>query len=112
MVYDVRWSPARPGVFASVDGTGECHLYDLCQSMDVPVARGHAVGPSTTGGRGDGKTSFNRILWDHGGSLIAAGGIDGTLSVFEVPLTLSGREKTTNEEWQQLKSRIRAVENK
>lgn len=38
-VYDVRWSPARPSVFASVDGSGTVEVWDLNESTDIPTAR-------------------------------------------------------------------------
>lgn len=38
-VYDVRWSPARPSVFASVDGSGTVEVWDLNENTDIPAAR-------------------------------------------------------------------------
>lgn len=38
-VYDAKWSPTRPAVFASVDGGGTLELWDLNENTDIPVAR-------------------------------------------------------------------------
>jgi len=38
-VYDVRWSPARPSIFASVDGSGAVEVWDLNENTDLPAAR-------------------------------------------------------------------------
>jgi len=38
-VYDVKWSPARPSVFASVDGSGTVEVWDLNENTDIPTAR-------------------------------------------------------------------------
>jgi hypothetical protein len=34
-VYDVKWSPSHPAVFASVDGSGRFDIYNLNQDLEV-----------------------------------------------------------------------------
>ncbi len=34
-VYDVKWSPVHPALFAAVDGSGNLHLYNLNQETEV-----------------------------------------------------------------------------
>ena len=36
-VYDVQWSPTHPAVFASIDGAGLVHLWDLNVDMEQAV---------------------------------------------------------------------------
>src|SRR6185312_9566433 len=36
-VYDVKWSPNHPALFASVDGTGRFSLWNLNMDTEVPV---------------------------------------------------------------------------
>ena len=53
-VYDVRWSPANPSLFAAVDGTGAVSLWnpaqdsEVCVCVLVRVASRAAPDPSAT----------------------------------------------------------------
>ena len=38
-VYDVRWSPVNPGMFAYVDGSGWLHVWDVNVDMEEPVVK-------------------------------------------------------------------------
>ena len=38
-VYDVRWSPVHPGMFAYVDGGGWLHVWDVNADMEEPVVK-------------------------------------------------------------------------
>lgn len=54
-VYDVRWHPAHPAVFGTVDGSGQFDLWNLnTDSTEVPVV-------STTVGTG---RAINKLRWD------------------------------------------------
>lgn len=109
MVYDVRWSPQRPGVFASVDGTGECHVHDICQNYEVPVAR---MTPSVPPGLSPSQfpRALNKVAWNHDeGKRLAVGGVDGVLTVFEMPESLGGKEGTSNDQWFGLNNKLKAM---
>ncbi|KAJ2644221.1 hypothetical protein GGF44_000747 [Coemansia sp. RSA 1694] len=71
-VYDARWSPVHPSVFASADGAGRLALWNLNQDMELPVQ-------SIASGR-----ALNKLAWDRPGRRIAAGGADGVVSVYDV----------------------------
>ncbi|KAJ1801157.1 hypothetical protein LPJ59_000514 [Coemansia sp. RSA 2399] len=71
-VYDARWSPVHPSVFASVDGTGRLSLWNLNQDLELPVQ-------TAASGR-----SLNKLAWDRPGRQIAAGGVDGTVYIYDV----------------------------
>ncbi|KAJ1958404.1 hypothetical protein GGI12_004744 [Dipsacomyces acuminosporus] len=73
-VYDARWSPTHPAVFASVDGTGRLALWNLNQDIELPV---QAV--TSSSGR-----ALNKLAWDRHGRRIAAGGTDGTVYIYDV----------------------------
>ena len=111
VVYDVAWSPTRPGVFSLVDGAGWLELWDITVETEEPVAR---ISPTP---RKDGRTmlskSLNKVAWEQTeGKRLAAGGIDGQVTVFEVGPDLGGKESRKNEEWTSVKklvSRIEAV---
>ncbi|KAJ1666344.1 hypothetical protein IW140_001073 [Coemansia sp. RSA 1813] len=71
-VYDARWSPVRPSVFASADGTGRLSLWNLNQDLELPVQ-------TAASGR-----SLNKLAWDRPGRRIATGGVDGTVYIYDV----------------------------
>jgi dynein intermediate chain len=55
--------------------------------------------------------SLNRVAWEETeGKRIAAGGIDGTVTVFEVGPDLGGKESARNEEWTSVKKLVARLE--
>ncbi|ORY81920.1 WD40-repeat-containing domain protein [Protomyces lactucae-debilis] len=102
-VYDVHWSPHRPGVFAQVDGAGELQIWDLCQGSEVPVSR---ITPGL--GPGEPARALNRLAWEmEHGRRIAVGGLDGILNVLDIG-ELGG--PATQEEWSTLTTLIERMQ--
>ncbi len=99
LVYDARWAPLRPGVFASVDGAGALEVWDLSLDTEVPVAREVPTVDHTKGGlEGYVPKGLNRVRWDEGeGRRVVVGGGSGVVSVFEVGGGLCG--EGGGEEW-------------
>lgn len=109
VVYDARWSPIKPSVFALVDGAGWLELWDIAVETEEPVSR---ITPST---RQDGRVmlskSLNKVAWEpNEGKRLATGGIDGCLTVFEVASGLGGREGLKNEDWTNVKKLVNRVD--
>lgn len=105
VVYDARWSPVKPSVFALVDGAGWLELWDITVETEEPVSR---ITPSS---RPDGRSmlskSLNKVAWEpQEGKRLATGGIDGCLTVFEVASGLGGREGLKNEDWTNMKKLV------
>ncbi|PPQ63385.1 hypothetical protein CVT24_005650 [Panaeolus cyanescens] len=74
-VYDVKWHPAHPAVFGSVDGSGRFDLWNLNADTEVPVV-------STSVGTG---RAINKLQWDRKeGRRAALGGSDGRLYVYDI----------------------------
>ncbi|PIA14438.1 WD40 repeat-like protein, partial [Coemansia reversa NRRL 1564] len=71
-VYDARWSPVHPSVFASADGTGRLALWNLNHDIELPVQ-------SVSSGR-----ALNKLAWDRPGRRIATGGADGSVYIYDV----------------------------
>ncbi|KAK5129390.1 hypothetical protein LTR08_003550 [Meristemomyces frigidus] len=89
-VYDVRWSPTKPSIFASVDGAGKLDVYDINTSTDLPVA---SARPGHQEKDVYGLRSLNKLAWEKGvGKNVAVGGLDGVTTVFEVGAELGGPE--------------------
>ncbi|KAF2106677.1 WD40-repeat-containing domain protein [Lophiotrema nucula] len=115
LVYDARWSPTKPSVFALVDGAGSLEVWDLNLDVEVPVQK---ISPSDTrkaglgmaGGLGFMKSSLNKVAWERNeGRRVAAGGMDGVVTVFEVGAELGGTE-TRGEEWGGVKRLVGRLE--
>jgi dynein intermediate chain len=109
VVYDAAWSPIKPGVFSLVDGAGWLELWDITVETEEPVAR---ISPSA---RKDGRTmlskSLNKVAWEPTeGKRLATGGIDGSLTLFEVGPDLGGKESLKNEEWTNVKKLVSRYE--
>lgn len=109
VVYDAKWSPVRPSVFALVDGAGWLELWDIAVETEEPVSR---ISPSSSqDGRSMLSKSLNKVAWERTeGKRIATGGIDGSLTVFEVGGGLGGREGLKNEDWTNVKKLVNRVE--
>jgi dynein intermediate chain, cytosolic len=98
-VYDARWSPVHPALFAAVDGMGMLTLWNLNVDMEVrarPLAvhtsawcmvlngvEAGAQAPIRTITVGDGR-ALNRVRWDVEGRKLAVGGADGAVYVYDV----------------------------
>lgn len=96
-VYDVRWSPTKPSVFASVDGGGVLDVWDINASTEVPVASARPSTPEK--GIYGAVGSLNKVVWEKGQGLhVAVGGLEGVATVFEVGSELGGPE-TKSEAW-------------
>ena len=110
VVYDARWSPHKPGVFASVDGGGNLEIWDLTIDTEVPVTRTTPnIDRSIQGGYGVAK-SLERVTWEEKeGKRVGVGGAAGVVSVFEVDSELAG-ESVRNEEWSRMKRLVGRVE--
>ncbi|CZT00443.1 probable cytoplasmic dynein intermediate chain [Rhynchosporium agropyri] len=109
VIYDAAWSPVKPGVFSLVDGAGSLEVWDITVDTEVPLAK---VSPSARkGGRSMMAKSLNKLAWEESeGRRLATGGIDGTLTVFEVGPDLGGKESARNEEWTSVKKLVARLE--
>lgn len=105
VVYDVRWSPVRAGVFGLVDGAGRFEVFDLNVDTEVPVAKAE---PSHTKDDVYGVKSLNKLAWEGSeGKRVAVGGLDGVVTVFEVGAELGGSEALgKQEDWMGVKKMV------
>ncbi|KAH7328931.1 cytoplasmic dynein 1 intermediate chain 2 [Stachybotrys elegans] len=109
VVYDAKWSPVKPSVFALVDGAGWLELWDISVETEEPVSR---ISPSVRQeGRSMLSKSLNKVAWEpNDGKRLATGGISGALTVFEVAGGLGGKESLKSEEWTNMKKLVSRVE--
>jgi dynein intermediate chain len=91
-VYDVKWSPTHPALFAAVDGGGKFDLWNLNVDTEVPVV-------STLVGSGK---AINRIDWDKEGKKIGIGSSDGHTYIYDIGEMANPKP----EEWNQLQRNL------
>ncbi|SCV74910.1 BQ2448_7939 [Microbotryum intermedium] len=72
-LFDVKWHPHHPSIFACVDGSGKFDLWNLNVDAEVPLVS------TVVGGKG-----LNRLCWDKEGRRVALGGAEGKVWVYEV----------------------------
>ncbi|GFO20387.1 cytoplasmic dynein 1 intermediate chain 2 [Plakobranchus ocellatus] len=73
-VYDVRWSPIHPALFASVDGEGRLDLWNLNNESEVPTASVVI----------DGRPALNQCRWHQSGHHISVGDNAGRIHLYDV----------------------------
>ncbi|KAL0640351.1 hypothetical protein Q9L58_000632 [Maublancomyces gigas] len=96
VVYDAAWSPVKPGMFGLVDGAGQLEIWDITVDTEVPIAKAQ---PSSRVGATHLTKGLNKLAWEeHDGKRVAVGGLDGTVTVFEVAI-----DPPRNEEWASVK---------
>ncbi|KAL8712468.1 MAG: hypothetical protein Q9220_003316 [cf. Caloplaca sp. 1 TL-2023] len=113
-VYDAKFSPLKPGVFAAVDGAGMLEIWDLATDTEVPVAavKPEAGAKAALGGGGgaflgNAARSLSKVAWEEKeGKRLAVGGAAGVVSVFEVGGKLSGEGGVKGEEWNKVKRMV------
>lgn len=110
VVYDARWAPHKPGVFASVDGAGAVEVWDLLIDTEVPVAKANPSSSSSTTTGLYGLRSLNKVAWDEkDGKRFAVGGAAGIVTAYEVGSDLAG-DSVKAEEWANVKKLIGRME--
>ena len=113
IVYDAKWSPNKPSVFAAVTGAGDVQVFDLLSDIEVPVAK---ATPSKTKLPDSANIlpfkGLNKITWEEkNGKVLAVGGLDGVVSLFEVGRGLwSNASEVDSREWQRLKGLVSRLE--
>jgi len=71
-VYDVRWCPTHPAVFASADGTGCMSLWNLNEETEIPIIQTNV-----------GTRALNRLKWSKDGKKILVGDSAGALMIYD-----------------------------
>ena len=74
-VYDVKWSPVHPAVFASVDGAGNLAVWNLIESMETPIG---TVDAATSG------KALCNLAWSDDGKSIIVGDAAGDITLWDV----------------------------
>ncbi|XP_014663057.1 PREDICTED: cytoplasmic dynein 1 intermediate chain 2-like isoform X3 [Priapulus caudatus] len=97
-VYDVRWSPIHPALFATVDGMGRLDLWNLNTDTEVPVASINME---------DG-AALNHVRWSQSGHQLAVGDDMGKVSIYDVGEQVAVPK---NDEWSRLVHTLQELKN-
>lgn len=73
-LYDVRWSPIHPALFATVDGLGRLDIWNLNHDTELPTV-------STVV---EGMSALNRLIWSPNGQQLVVGDDAGRIAVYDV----------------------------
>mmetsp|Transcript_71559 Transcript_71559/g.226099 ORF Transcript_71559/g.226099 Transcript_71559/m.226099 type:complete len:667 (-) Transcript_71559:87-2087(-) len=98
-VYDARWHPTHPAVFATVDGEGHVDLWNLNANLESSVVR--CENPNQR------KLALNHCHWSIDGRKLATGDSEGTLSVYAVDRSVA---QPRNEDFSVFQDRIRQLQ--
>lgn len=81
-IYDVKWSPTSPALFATADGDGRIDIWNLANDSELPTASTHIESISA----GDSKVqpSLNKLVWTPNGNQIVAGDDVGRIHVYDI----------------------------
>lgn len=91
-VFDVKWSPVHPSVFAVAEGTGIVDVWNLNQDVEMPTCRLKTPGEA-----------INKVAWQNTGEMIATGNCNGEVKIFKVPKELV---QPSPEDWSTLENLI------
>ena len=91
-IYDAKWSPAHPAVFATANGSGALDLWNLNADMEVPQARVQ-VGPA----------ALSSLLFFAGGRRLLVGDARGRVQVYDLSQDLF---QPRRDEWARLEAHL------
>jgi len=93
-VYDVRWSPTHPAVFASGDGTGKLDVWNLNTDTEVPMYSTKInENPAPVGEM----AAISRLQWSQDGKLLAVGTSTGNVHLYEMSGELASPAKEASD---------------
>ncbi|XP_074653456.1 cytoplasmic dynein 1 intermediate chain 1-like isoform X2 [Tubulanus polymorphus] len=96
-VYDARWSPIHPALFASVDGNGRIDLWNLNNDTEVPTASTRIDG-----------SAANRCRWHQSGHSLAVGDDTGRIHIYDVAEHIANPK---NDEWTKFVHTLQDIKN-
>lgn len=73
-LYDVRWSPIHPALFATVDGLGRLDIWNLNNDTELPIVSTYV----------EGNPALNRLIWSPNGQQLVVGDDCGKIWVYDV----------------------------
>jgi len=72
-VYDVKWSPSHPGIFATGDGSGMLNLWNIGADNEVPILQEKVSAHS-----------LNKLSWSNDSRKVLIGDSSGSVYLYDV----------------------------
>jgi len=87
-VYDVKWSPTNPSIFAVVDGSGNLTIFDLNISFEHPASEPTNIMFESINDRPNNieQISITKLLWSPNGKQIIIGDSNGKIIIYDCPV--------------------------
>lgn len=82
-IYDVKWSPNNPALFATADGDGRVDIWNLANDSELPTASTYIETMSSA----DSKIiqpSLNKLIWTPSGNQVVVGDDVGRIHVYDI----------------------------
>ena len=95
-VYDAKWSPTHPAVFAACDASGMVTLWNLLVSTETHIAVLQLEDTTTLGGRG---VAAHKICWDDSGEHLLVGAHQGEVFHVGAHIERSSTEEARLRDW-------------
>ncbi|GBG24376.1 Cytoplasmic dynein 1 intermediate chain 2 [Hondaea fermentalgiana] len=99
-VFDVKWSPVHPSVFATVNGAGMLDVWNINVDLEVPQARFKV--PLPAGAQGA-TAALASLQWAPSGRKVLAGDARGNIHVFDLAADLANPRR---DEWARLETSV------
>ncbi|KAL3320689.1 Cytoplasmic dynein 1 intermediate chain 2 [Cichlidogyrus casuarinus] len=120
-VYDAKWSPVHPAVFATADGNGRMNIWDLNRDFEAPVAKKrigmHGDEDAFQAGRQQvsimqenrrEQVALSKLRWDNNGRMLAVGDVAGRVHIYSVGEDLA---KPAPDAWTRLAKQLHEMKN-
>jgi len=70
-IYDIKWNPSNPSLFACVNNEGYVDLFDLTKDLELPIAHKKVS-----------NFAQNKMTWNTDGSALVTGDSMGNVNLF------------------------------
>lgn len=81
-VYDVKWSPNNPALFATADGDGRVDIWNLANDCELPTASTY-IEPVVMG-ESRVQPSLNKLIWTPSGTQVVVGDNVGRIHLYDI----------------------------
>lgn len=82
-IYDVKWSPNNPALFATADGDGRVDIWNLANDSELPSASTH-IEPMASADAKVMQPSLNKLIWTPSGNQIVVGDDVGRIHLYDI----------------------------
>lgn len=82
-IYDVKWSPNNPALFATADGDGRVDIWNLANDSELPTAS-TTIEPVSSLDSKVTHPSLNKLIWTPNGCQVVVGDNVGRIHVYDI----------------------------